>query len=795
MSAPTLDPTAGPAPDSGSTAPSGPSGPTPLRRPPPRWRAGPPLLAFAAGWLALVSWSPMVAEPRRFLVPTFVIGLVVVLAGIGLRRVRVAAYAVAAVQLVVALLGINLVVAQGSSLLGLLPTPTSVRSALTTILNGAATLNSYASPVEINPRSTQAMLLVCALGVLLSIDLIAMWAKRLPLVALPLLVTLSVPVSILIEPLVLPLFVAVVLLYLRLLASDEMDRIRDRRRAARESGAAGGIPPEHRGGAPVAPSPTGGMSGRLWQVAGGAVVVALVVAPLVPVANLLKNGSEPGPGGGSAGSYELTVVNPFVRLRRDLVEMTNTPLVYARTDAPRTSYLRTTVLDEFTASEWRPSPRDLPAGNTADGLFPEAPGLGSGVDGTSDRWDLELAPNFATTWLPTPYPLRSLSVAGGWRYDDRTLDVAFVGAGAPAGLSYSAVGFDPALTSDLLGSTVSPPAKIRKANTGVPKDLPPVIAQRAEELTRGLETNYERAVAIQDWFREGGGFRYSTAQRGGSGMQLLADFVTSDRVGYCEQFASAMAAMGRSLGIPSRVVVGFLDGEKQADGRVLYTSDDRHAWPEMYFTGVGWVRFEPTPAQRAGATPPWTQQEQGADQPSAAPTPGASQAPAPGQDPAAADATNGAGGGPATPWWTVVSVLVLLAVGITPAALRRAQRRHRLAGDDGVELAEGAWAELRASTVDLGLAWPESRSPREQARSVLDQVDASPEDVAALEGLRDRVERGRYGGSTLTLDPDERTRTVGAVTAWRRVLRSSVDRSRGWRGTVWPVSLVRRPPR
>ena len=75
-------------------------------------------------------------------------------------------------------------------------------------------------------------------------------------------------------------------------------------------------------------------------------------------------------------------------------------------------------------------------------------------------------------------------------------------------------------------------------------------------------------------------------------MDLLAAFVTNDRVGYCEQFAAAMAAMGRVLGIPSRVVVGFLDGTTQESGRILYTSDDRHAWPEMYFTGVGWVRFE-----------------------------------------------------------------------------------------------------------------------------------------------------------------------------------------------------------
>ncbi len=133
-----------------------------------------------------------------------------------------------------------------------------------------------------------------------------------------------------------------------------------------------------------------------------------------------------------------------------------------------------------------------------------------------------------------------------------------------------------------------------------------MIRQQAEKITKGDTNDFDKAVALQNWFRTGGGFTYSLDQRGGSGMDMLAHFVTDDRVGYCEQFASAMAAMGRSLGIPSRVVVGFLDGSPLPDGRILYTSDERHAWPEMYFSGVGWVRFEPTPAQRAGDTPAYT---------------------------------------------------------------------------------------------------------------------------------------------------------------------------------------------
>ena len=85
------------------------------------------------------------------------------------------------------------------------------------------------------------------------------------------------------------------------------------------------------------------------------------------------------------------------------------------------------MLDQFRDDEWRPSPRDLPSENNADGPFPNPPGLGPGIGGTTNDWKLQFAPDFGTTWLPLPYPVRSLSVKGSWRYDSRTLDVAYVG--------------------------------------------------------------------------------------------------------------------------------------------------------------------------------------------------------------------------------------------------------------------------------------------------------------------------------------------------------------------------------
>jgi transglutaminase-like putative cysteine protease len=759
-----------------------------------RWRPGPPLLGLFAGWIALIAWSDMVADPWGFLRPTLVVGLLVVLLGTGLRALDLPAYAVALVQLLAALVCLNALYASKESLIGLVPTEASVRRTVFVINNGAATLNHYSAPVEVNPTHTAAMLMACGLAVLLSIDIIAMGLRRPPLIALPLLIALSVPVSILRGSLALPVFVLVSLLFLRLLAAENLERVRGW--GDRSEGNAGAATrwwtPGDRTGA-GAERPTKVVLSTLWQVSIGAVLVALLAAPLIPVTDLLnRNRGDIGTGGGS-GRYELTSDNPLVRLRRDLLVKQHIPLLYATTNARSTSYIRTAVLDEFTNDAWRPSPRQLPESNDANGPIPSPPGLDAGVGSTESTWSFQLAQDFTTTWLPLPYPIRELRVPGIWRYDSRTLDVAYIGGASASELKYRVKAFTPSINARLLDSALRPPREVRDTMTDVPDDLPSEIEDQARKVTSGAESDFAKAVALQDWFRSSGGFRYSLEQRGGSGMGMLASFVTDDRVGYCEQFAAAMAAMGRVLGIPSRVVVGFLDGTAQPDGQILYTSDDRHAWPEMYFSGVGWVRFEPTPGQRAGSTPAYTRESTDIAAPSAAPSPGQTQNRSAVRDRPVEDTSTDKSTGFPVPWWPVAALLVVLVLGLVPGLVRRVQRQRRLAGNDPVHLAEGAWAELRATALDLGLSWPERRSPREQARSVVDQVNAERPDLESLEALLVRVERGRYArGAVAVLDADARATTVGTVSAWRKVMVSSVHRERGLRGRVWPMSLLRR---
>ena len=222
----------------------------------------------------------------------------------------------------------------------------------------------------------------------------------------------------------------------------------------------------------------------------------------------------------------------------------------------------------------------------------------------------------------------------------------------------------------------------------------------------------------------------------------------------------------------------------------------------MYFTGVGWVRFEPTPSARAGATPPWTRQSADTAAPTDDPSAAASQGSAPKPDEGKVETKSDGDQFLPGPTWPLIALAVLLVLGLVPALVRVILRRRRLSSADPVHLAEGAWAELRATALDLGLDWPEQRSPREQARSVVGQVPAEEGDLESLEGLLVRVEQGRYGPARRpdagpdagvdTLDPQLRSRTLETVESWRRAMAGSVQRERDWRGRIWPLSLVRR---
>jgi transglutaminase-like putative cysteine protease len=117
----------------------------------------------------------------------------------------------------------------------------------------------------------------------------------------------------------------------------------------------------------------------------------------------------------------------------------------------------------------------------------------------------------------------------------------------------------------------------------------------AERVAGRAKTPYEAVLAIESWLRQTGGFTYDETPPHSKGSPLV-DFVTRTKAGYCQHFAGAMAVMLRMLGIPARVAVGFTSGTND-DGTWVVTDHDAHAWVEVWFAGVGWIPFDPTPGR------------------------------------------------------------------------------------------------------------------------------------------------------------------------------------------------------
>ena len=119
----------------------------------------------------------------------------------------------------------------------------------------------------------------------------------------------------------------------------------------------------------------------------------------------------------------------------------------------------------------------------------------------------------------------------------------------------------------------------------------------AEDVAGGARSPYAAAVALEQWFRFGGGFVYDQhPPKTPAGVNPLEDFVAHTKRGYCQHFAGAMALMLRYLGIPSRVAVGFASGNYR-HGEWVVSDRDAHMWVEVWFRGWGWVPFDPTPGR------------------------------------------------------------------------------------------------------------------------------------------------------------------------------------------------------
>jgi transglutaminase-like putative cysteine protease len=255
------------------------------------------------------------------------------------------------------------------------------------------------------------------------------------------------------------------------------------------------------------------------------------------------------------------------------------------------------------------------------------------------------------------------------------------------------------------------------------------LAQIARRQTAGASTPFEAAWLLEHWFRESGEFDYSTeVSTGHAALDLVAwlDDEESEnyRTGYCEQFAAAMAVLGRTLQIPSRVVWGFTPGSvEESNGTEIIVVRDRnaHAWVEMWMDGFGWVRFDPTPRAdgavpdsiTAGFDPNEYLPERDGPLTLSEPLPFESQFEE-GLEGFSAP-TGDAGSGFRLTWaWLALPVLALL-IGLVPMLkwVRRRRRIKRLHEGD----ITAAWDEIVDRLADLRTPVPAHQTPLEFARA------------------------------------------------------------------------------
>jgi transglutaminase-like putative cysteine protease len=509
----------------------------------------------------------------------------------------------------------------------------------------------------------------------------------------------------------------------------------------------------------------GTMVGSALALAGLAAGLALVVGPRLPGSD-----SEPllDPGGSSSSR---STVSPLVDIRSRLVNQSNTELFTVAAAEP--AYWRLTALDEFDGRIWRATRRYTDAGSQLAG------GVARRFTRTLEQQIRLLA--LDSVWLPAAYApvqLSDPSIAG---YDPGTASLLAREREDDESIFYTVVSRVPALSQALL----------RSSPGGVPED----IGERSLQLPQGFSdelraeaqrravgpTRFDQALALQNWFRSE--FKYSLSIPAGHDTGAIETFLAT-RAGYCEQFAGTYAAFARAVGIPSRVVVGFTPGDRaESDGLFHVRGRNMHAWPEVYFAGVGWVAFEPTPGRGApgnetytGVAPDQASPNEGAGLASTASTTPGQENAAPPQGPqVSVDDFSGLvpnqdGSGTANPTqsgggrdWAATArtalVVLLVAVAallvwtlIAPRVLAARWHRRRVAADDERERVLVDWRHAVSTLRRYGYDTNPSETPLEMAARLSGRPGAE-----ALAPLAERATAAAYSDQPTSGDDERET--------------------------------------
>lgn len=733
-----------------------------------------PLAAGGAVLLASIALEPVFVNLRWVTPVLLVLACTTAVSVLARRAVTLAPWA-PVLEMLGALVVLTVLYAPANAWLGVVPTPGSLGD-MRTLLGEAG----YAVRTQVSPaQALDELIFLAAIGVAVvavAVDILAVSMRRPAVGGLALLVLYSIPTAALVDGIPWWPFVGGAAGFLLLLVADGRERLsRWGRRADDDED-----------------SPSLGMLGsqRIGLLAVVCGVALPLLVPALPPGLLQTAGNGVGDGPG-------TSLNPLARLAGDLTLPEPLDLLRVRTNVDDPYYLRMVSLETYTDQGWAPGNLD----DTIDANVDELPGPPSGAATRQVEAEIEILDQ-NDVFLPTYYATRDIDTAGDWRFDEIS-DTIFSENDRTAGLTYVMDAEEPVPdAADLAAADdLDSEDQVQRRFTALPLLVRPEVAALVTDLTQGADGPYERTMAIMDFFTDpGNSFFYSLATEPGTSGDDLVDFLTNRR-GYCEQYAAAMGVLLRFANVPARVVIGYTQGSQNA-GEWTITTDDAHAWVEVYFDGVGWVPFDPTPLSNGRGVERAYAPRLDSEGSGGTPTTSNPNAPT---DRAAPSGNREeqlpfVPGGPGTnssaglldPVTALAGAAAVLVVGLLlmPGVIRLLRRRSRLraARGDGIQAAHAAWDELTATSLDLGGTPRRAETPRSVALRLAREHGVDKAGGEAVRLLAVAEERARYA-------PAEQARVDGDLAAALRTVSRALRRdSRGrdrLRAALLPPSTLR----
>ncbi|NEA36808.1 DUF3488 and transglutaminase-like domain-containing protein [Streptomyces sp. SID13031] len=740
------------------------------------------LAAWAATVLGALVLTPVFSGPFLFI--SALLCAAVTGVGILLQNWRTPRFVVPIVQLLVLIELISLFFLHDTMKFGLLPWRDTVVSFNSQMVDAMDSINRYSAPLPYDRHLLLfASSVIAAAGLL--IHLVAVQIRQAAWAGLLLLTMYTVPAATVHGGLPALLFVPPALGYIVLLSAEGRTRLS--RWGRRISGVS------HLDAAEPIEASALGQAGR--RIGLSVVALAALLPALIPALpeGVIGNGLN-GSGAGSGAGAVISANDPMLDMGKNLKRGDNvTALTYTGGPAGGV-YLRLTALDSFDGNVWRVSDKGEGQRIGNDLLSPPPGYLGDLTKVPQVKMKIEVERALRSQLAPVPYPLRSISLKKNWKYYTSALDVTSTNGQVVGGEDYNLTYYDLQPTAQELNDSI-PTGEPDQVTSELPNSkINPEVVQLAQQVTAEAKGNrFQQAAALQSYFRSST-FTYSTATDSKSGMNALNDFLLRSRRGYCEQFATGMALMARILGIPSRVAIGFLPRPADSDNKHVVKMHDMHAWPELYFQGIGWVTFDPTPPARIATAPSWTNPANVGPTspittaPTAPTTPGETVSPTaktPNERNLPGD--SGLGTVNAGNWFTngggkliglTLLAILLLCVPWLIRTLTRRKRFSRLPSRIGIE---GLWAEVRDTARDLGLDWSDISTPRQLGDWLVSKVPAETQPQALR--LARGVEAMRYAGQDSDF-PDLRTEAE----AVRKALWIDTRFIRRWRARMLPPS-------